>query len=101
MNESRVLSLEKISSLNKITSIPLLGIVYGSKKMENDIDILLVYDFPVEKSVFINNYDLNQIEKDNFSFKLSHKDIEYTEPILTGDYFVGNKDIFERAKDFI
>ena len=101
MDESKVLSLEKISSLNKINSIPLLGIVYGSKKKKNDLDIFLLYDFPVEKNIFINNYDLNQIEKNNFSFKLAHKDIEYTEPILTGDYFTGNKQILEEAKDFI
>lgn len=101
MDELKDLSLEKISSLNQICSMPLLGMVYGSRKKTKDLDLLLVYNFPVEKSIFIDNYDLNQIEKNNFSFKLSHKDIEYTEPILTGEYFIGNEKILEEAKEFV
>lgn len=101
MNESRVLSLEKISSLNKISSMPLLGIIYGSKQKTSDLDIFLIYDFPVEKNVFIDNYDLNQIEKNNFSFKLFNKDVEYTDPILTGEYFIGNEQILQEAKYFV
>lgn len=94
-------SLNKINELNGISHFPLLGIIYGSKKENSDLDVFLLYDFYVEKNVFNLGYDLNQIDKNNFLHKIYCRDIEYTEPILTGDYFTGNKDIFLESKNFL
>ncbi len=57
--------------------------------------------FLLKKNIFINNYDLNQIEINNFYFKLFNRDIEYTEPLLTGNYFFGDKKILKQSKDFL
>ncbi len=94
-------SIEKIKLLNKIKTDPLLGIFYGSQSPKSDKDIFLIYPMEVDKGIFLENYDLNQISADNFKYKLFHRDIEYTEPILTGQYIFGNKKIIDESLDFL
>lgn len=90
-----------ISKLNKISQKPLLAMIYGSQNPKSDLDIFLIYDFPVKKSVYLNKYDLNQLEINDFFFRLLNKDVEYTEPLLTGKYIYGKKEILTKSIEFL
>ena len=80
---------------------PLFGMLYGSQKPGRDIDIFLLFGTPVKKNIVRGQFDLNQIEYNDFLFRLNNFDIEYTEPVLTGDYFFGDIEILRRAKQFL
>jgi len=96
-----IISIEKISKLNGILEKPLLGLIYGSRKKDSDKDIFLIYEKPIEKNIFINNFDFNQIDFKKFKEKIFYRDIEYTEPILTGEYFLGDRKILDNSIKFL
>ncbi len=103
--------ISQILEISKSQGNLLLGMIYGSQKKGDDLDILLIYNnnvkqFPVydnnvRKNILANNFDIGQIEINNFQKKIFYRDIQYTDKILTGKYLCGNKDIFEKAKDFL
>ena len=88
--------------LNKTIVSPVLGICYGSRKKGKDIDLFFMFKgIPVQKNVVYNQFDLNQIEFNDFQFRLENFDIEYTEPILAGEYLFGDIEILKKAKEFL
>ena len=90
------------TSLNKTLISPELGMIYGSRKEEKDIDLFFIFrGVLVQKNIVYNQFDLNQIELNDFLFRLENFDIEYTEPILTGEYLLGDIEILERAREFL
>lgn len=93
---------EMASKLNGNRDPPELCMHHGSRNSESDIDILFIFKGgPVKKSVVYGQFDINQIEFNDFQFRLMNWDIEYTEPILTGDYVFGNRELLERSKSFL
>ena len=94
--------IEKVLELNKTSQLPELGMLYGSKNEGSDVDVFLIFaNIPIKKSIGEGVLDLNQIGYKDFLFKLGNWDLEYTEPILTGDYLFGNKEILEKSKEFL
>ncbi|MCK5044009.1 hypothetical protein KAR52_03350 [Candidatus Pacearchaeota archaeon] len=90
------------SYLNKNSNPPDLGILYGSRKEGKDIDLFFVFKgIPVQKNIVYNQFDLSQIKFNDFQFRLENFDIEYTEPILTGEYLFGDIEILKKAKEFL
>ncbi len=88
--------------LNGGENPPELGISYGSRKLGRDVDLLFVFKgIPVKKNIVYEPYDLSQVEYGDFLFRLGNWDIEYTEPILTGDYVFGNAEVLENAREFL
>jgi hypothetical protein len=103
-NISNTELVNSILEFSKLQGNLLLGMIYGSQKKGNYLDIFLVYNNNVKKNIPVNNLnnlDISQIEINNFKKKIFYRDIEYTEPILTGKYLCGNKNILEKAKDFL
>ena len=76
--------------------------MYGSKKKEKDIDLFLIFKgIAVQKNIVHHQFDLSQVEINDFLFRLENFDIEYTDPILTGEYLFGNTEMLEKAKEFL
>lgn len=102
MHQNIQLLSKKVLELNKSPVLPILGMNYGSREKNKDIDLFFIFKgVPVEKNIVYENLDLNQIEQEDFEFRLSNWDIEYTEPILTGDYLFGDKEILEKSREFL
>ncbi|MBT5023256.1 hypothetical protein HOK51_08985 [Candidatus Woesearchaeota archaeon] len=81
---------------------PELVVLYGSRKKESDIDLLLVYENgPIEKNQIKDNYDLSQVTKSDYLFRLTNWDLEYTEPILTGSFVEGNNELFKSSLEYL
>jgi len=88
--------------LNGGDNPPELGISYGSRKLGRDVDLLFVFKgIPVAKNIVQGQYDLSQVDYEDFSFRLGNWDIEYTEPVLTGEYIFGNAELLEKAREFL
>ncbi|HLD54836.1 MAG TPA: hypothetical protein VJB35_01115 [Candidatus Nanoarchaeia archaeon] len=98
----RDLDINSIRAIEGISINPLFCIEYGSRKKESDIDLFLVdNNIPIAKSIFSNNYDLMQIEKRDFEYRFANRDIELTEPILTGKLLFGNQEFIDTAIKFL
>ncbi len=98
----RTFCIEEVLKLNQNSIFPILGIVYGSRNKDKDIDLFLIFkDKNVPKNIINSKFDLFQTEQNNFFFRLNNFDPEYTEPILTGEYLLGNNAIIEKSKEFL
>jgi len=91
-----------ITSVNGIMQPPLLGMVYGSRKEKSDTDLFLLYsNNGIEKAQIRNNIDCLQSGFENFLKRFSHRDIEFTEPILDGQYLYGDEKIAKWGLDYL
>jgi len=69
---------------------------YGSKKPGSDRDLFTVIpNFKGQKALVCGDYDVSQIDKEDFVRKLELLDPEYTEPILNGELIVGEGSVLE------
>lgn len=77
-------------------------ILYGSRKMYGDLDFLVVYKdnvvFPY-KSFNTGDLDVMLIRKKDLIKKLYALDIEFTDPILTGEFIAGDQQEFKKLKN--
>lgn len=82
---------------------------YGSslkkQKEAKDIDLFIIYQKrPHQKTATYENkiiFDINQTSLQELQQKLQLRDIDFTEPILTGKTIKGNKEIEKEAKDYL
>ena len=76
----------------------LLSVIYGNRQSAKDTDVLVVLDaVPPRKSVLRDGLDLSLVSLPDYEFRLSHWDHDYTEPILTGEFLMGDTALMEQS----
>lgn len=76
-------------------------ILYGSRKSYGDIDLVAVYENSTDEkpySIYTGDLDIIQIKERDLIERLNLFDIELTEPILTGNLIIGDKNKFNKLK---
>ena len=80
---------------DKINSARLV-ILYGSRKPYSDIDLFVVSD---EVGNFRNDWlDIYALTPDEFEYSVSVFRISVTDPLMTGEFVLGDEDYFEQKK---
>ena len=94
-DNGRIRNLLKNIFKDKITSAKLV-ILYGSRKPYSDIDLFVVSD---EIKDFKNDWlDIYSLTPKEFEYSVSMFRISVTDPLLTGELIMGDKNYFEQKK---
>lgn len=80
-----------------------LALYYGSRKEQSDKDIFVLVNTskPLQKRVNLDDLDLFLVTPEDLMFRLAHWDLEYTEPVLTGDYICGNEKTLDKLRNHL
>jgi len=78
------------------------AILYGSKKPSADIDFLLVLDDNTNARDYIpQDIDILEIKEEEFMERTKLLDLQFTEPLFTGDLIIGNEKEFSNLRNYI
>lgn len=94
-NKDKIKSLLQRLFKDKANTIQ-MALLYGSRKPYSDIDILIVSK---EITNFNNDWlDIYALQPEQFEYALSMFDISITDPLLTGEFILGDNNYFNQKK---